>query len=124
MGFTMMPTFSGAMQSIRRAAVARASTALNILQQTGASIGTAVLSVVLASALSDRLGGGHGSIGSSAHVPPSVRHQIAPAMADAFGHTFWWALALLVVALIFSPTLLKREPEQSADAAAPVPTVG
>jgi hypothetical protein len=35
MGFTMMPTFSGAMQSIRGDAVARASTALNIIQQTG-----------------------------------------------------------------------------------------
>jgi len=36
------------MQSIRGPAVARASTTLNILQQTGASIGTAVLSVLLA----------------------------------------------------------------------------
>jgi hypothetical protein len=44
MGFTMMPTFSGAMQSIRGDAVARAGPALNIIQQTGASIGTAVLS--------------------------------------------------------------------------------
>ena len=35
-------------------AVARASTALNILQQTGASIGTAVLTVLLASALPAR----------------------------------------------------------------------
>jgi EmrB/QacA subfamily drug resistance transporter len=48
MGFTMMPVFTGAMQSIRGPAVARASTTLNILQQTGASIGTAVLSVLLA----------------------------------------------------------------------------
>ena len=43
MGFTMMPTFSGAMQTLRRAAIARASTTLNIEQQVGASIGTAVL---------------------------------------------------------------------------------
>ena len=47
--------FGAAMQSIRREAVARASTALNILQQTGPSIGTAVLTVLLASALSSRL---------------------------------------------------------------------
>ena len=51
MGFTMMPTFSGAMQTLRRAAIARASTTLNIIQQVGASIGTAVLSVLLAHAL-------------------------------------------------------------------------
>ena len=43
MGATMMPTFSGAMQTLRRAAIARASTTLNINQQVGASIGTAVL---------------------------------------------------------------------------------
>ena len=47
MGATMMPTFSGAMQTLRRAAIARASTTLNINQQVGASIGTAVLSVLL-----------------------------------------------------------------------------
>jgi predicted MFS family arabinose efflux permease len=48
MGATMMPTFSGAMQTLRRAAIARASTTLNINQQVSASIGTAVLSVLLA----------------------------------------------------------------------------
>src|ERR1700761_9564490 len=73
MGFTMMPVFTGAMQSIRGPAVARASTALNILQQTGASIGTAVLSVLLASAISSKLGGGHSTIGAGTAVSASVR---------------------------------------------------
>src|SRR4051794_3945584 len=41
MGATMMPTFSGAMQTLRRFQIARASTTLNIQQQVGASIGTA-----------------------------------------------------------------------------------
>ena len=64
MGFTMMPIFTGAMQSITGAAAARASTSLNIIQQTGASIGTAVLSVILATELADQLGhGSHGAIG-------------------------------------------------------------
>jgi EmrB/QacA subfamily drug resistance transporter len=112
MGFTMMPTFSGAMQTMRKEAVARGTTSLNILQQTGASIGTAVLSVVLASALTARLGSrGHGGIGSVSHLPPAARHHIAPLMADAFGHTFWWALALLAVALVASLALPKHKPE-------------
>ena len=111
MGFTMMPVFTGAMQSIRGPAVARASTALNILQQTGASVGTAVLSVLLASALSSKLGSGHGTIGATAAVPASVRAQIGPPMAAAFGQTFWWALGLLVVAFIGSLALPKRKPE-------------
>jgi hypothetical protein len=123
MGFTMMPTFSGAMQSIRREAVARASTALNILQQTGASIGTAVLTVLLASALTTQLGGaGQGSLGSTAHLSASARHHVAPLMATAFGHTFWWALGLLLVALVFSAALPKRKPALAAGEA-PLPVM-
>jgi EmrB/QacA subfamily drug resistance transporter len=111
MGFTMMPTFSGAMQTLRRAAVSRASTTLNIEQQVGASIGTAVLSVLLAHELTSRLGGGAGG-GIGAAVPPDVRARVAPAMAEAFGATFWYALALVVVALIVASVLLpKTKPE-------------
>jgi EmrB/QacA subfamily drug resistance transporter len=96
MGATMMPVFSGAMQTLRRAAVARATTSLNIIQQVGASIGTAVLAVVLAGALTDRLPAGGGQPGQA--VPDEVRVQVAPLMADAFGETFWWAVALLTLA--------------------------
>jgi EmrB/QacA subfamily drug resistance transporter len=124
MGFTMMPVFTGAMQSIRGAAVARASTALNILQQAGASVGTAVLSVLLASALSSRLGGhGRGTIGAGAHVSASVRAHIAPPMAAAFASTFWWALGMLVVAFLASLALPKHRPVlvEGEPAPAPVP---
>ena len=120
MGFAMMPIFTGAMQSVTGAAAARASTSLNIIQQTGASIGTAVLSVLLATELADKLGhGSHGTIGAGA-VPASVRAHIAGPMASAFGHTFVWACVLLVIALIGSLTLPKSRPE-FGDAAAAVP---
>ena len=121
MGFTMMPTFTGALQSIRSEAVARASTLLNILQQTGASIGTAVLTVILASALTARLGpaaSAAGGGGSTSGGP--VPHHVTSLMADAFGHTFWWALALLVAAFVFSAMLPKRKPE-NASAGPPIP---
>jgi EmrB/QacA subfamily drug resistance transporter len=112
MGFAMMPTFSGALQTMRREAVARGTTLLNILQQTGASIGTAVLSVVLASELTAQLGAhGKGGLGAVAHVSEAVRQHIAPAMASAFGATFWWAAGLLVVAFAASLMLPKRRPE-------------
>ena len=127
MGATMMPTFSGAMQTLRRAAIARASTTLNINQQVSASIGTAVLSVLLANALADRLGNtGGGGIGAAAAVPPDVRARIAGPMAEAFGSTFWWALALVVIAFVVStPLLPKHKPEpvddpEAAAEAAPV----
>jgi EmrB/QacA subfamily drug resistance transporter len=110
MGFTMMPTFTGAMQSIRKEAVARGSTALNILQQTGASIGTAVLTVILASGLTDRLGPGANAAGGGGSIGAAIPHHVASLMADAFGHTFWWALALLIAAFVFSLALPKRKP--------------
>ncbi len=123
MGFTMMPTFSGAMQTMRKAMVARGTTALNIIQQTGASIGTAVLSVLLAGALTDRLGG-HGGIGATASLPAAARARAAPLMADAFDHTFVWATGLLVVAFLASLALPKHRPappEDGAGAEAPLP---
>jgi predicted MFS family arabinose efflux permease len=119
MGATMMPVFSGAMQTLRRSAVAKASTSLNILQQVGASIGTAVLSVILATALTARLphagGSGGGGLGATQNLPPAVHDRIAPLMADAFGHTFWWAVGLLVVAWASSLLLPKNKPEPVDD---------
>ncbi|MEA2249621.1 MAG: hypothetical protein QOH46_4150, partial [Solirubrobacteraceae bacterium] len=118
MGAAMMPIMSGAMQTLRRAAVARASTALNIIQQVGASIGTAVMSVILTNALVDRLpqgGEGGGGLGAAATVPPDVRERIAPLMADAFAHTFWWALGLLVLAFLAAFLLPWRKPEPVYD---------
>jgi EmrB/QacA subfamily drug resistance transporter len=118
MGFTMMPTFSGAMQTLRRRDVARASTTLNITQQVGASIGTAVMSVLLTHELTSRLpkAAGGGGEGIGAAIPPALRDRIAPLMADAFGATFWWALALVLVSLVVAAVLLpKRKPEPVDD---------
>jgi EmrB/QacA subfamily drug resistance transporter len=94
MGATMMPTFSGAIQTLRRASIARATTTLNINQQVSASIGTSVLAVFLAHQLPSGLGQGSRA-----------------AMADAFGSTFVIASGLVVVALVVSAVLLpKRKP--------------
>ncbi|HTW13041.1 MAG TPA: DHA2 family efflux MFS transporter permease subunit [Solirubrobacteraceae bacterium] len=111
MGFAMMPVFSGALQSITGAAVARANTALNIFQQAGASIGTAVLSVLLAHELSAKLGHGHGTIGSAARLTQAQRAHIAVPMSAAWGDTFKWALGLLAIAFIASLLLPKSKPE-------------
>ena len=121
MGASMMPIFSGAMQTLRQAQVARASTTLNIDQQVGASVGTALLSVLLANALSSRLPGGGGGIGDAAAVPPDVRAQIVGPMADAFASTYWWAFALVVVALAIATPLLPKDkppPVEDPDAEA------
>ncbi|NHC13231.1 DHA2 family efflux MFS transporter permease subunit [Motilibacter deserti] len=123
MGFSMMPTFTGAMQTLRRVDVANASTALNIVQQVAASVGTAVLSVLLARAIADRTGGG-GGIGESAAVTDEQRAQAAPLLAEAFGSTFWWALALVVVAFVVATVLLpKRKPAPVDEGPASEPVV-
>jgi MFS family permease len=118
MGIAMMPVFSGALQSITGAAVARANTALNIIQQTGASIGTAVLSVILAHYLTSRLGA-HGGIGSASNLSPAERAHLAAPMAASWGSTFWWALALIAIAFVVSLFLPKSRPELAAGEAAP-----
>ena len=82
MGLAMMPTMTAAMQAVPKAAIARTSTAMNILRQSGASIGTAILTVVLSAAIDDG-------------------HSRAPAaLAEAFAQTFRWGLALLALALV------------------------
>ena len=115
MGFTMMPTFSGAMQTLRRAAIARASTTLNINQQVGASIGTAVLSVMLTAEIDQPSCGGGGGGGIGRTLPPAVRERVAPELADAFGATFWYALALIVVAFVVAIVLLPKQKPEPVD---------
>jgi EmrB/QacA subfamily drug resistance transporter len=114
MGSSMMPIMSGAMQTLRNASIARGSTTLNIIQQVGASIGTAVMTVLVTQALKDRLpdapaGAGLGDSGKN--LPEHVRDL----MGEAFGHTYWWALGLLVVALLSALLLPRTKPEPVED---------
>ena len=120
LGSTMMPIMSGAMQTLRKAAVARASTTVNILQQVGASIGTAVLSVTLAGARSERIPRAAGAAGQGATgpIPDAVRDRIAPLMAEAYGATFWWAVGLLVLAFAGAVLLPWTKPAAPVDDAA------
>jgi EmrB/QacA subfamily drug resistance transporter len=115
MGFSMMPLFSGAMQTLRRANIANASTTLNILQQVSASVGTAVLSVILTNAIVQRMDDA-ARAGSGRPSGPPDREQLAHVIAPAFGHTFWWAVGLVAVALVVATILLpKQKPEPVED---------
>jgi EmrB/QacA subfamily drug resistance transporter len=108
MGLAMMPNMTAAMQAVPRAAIARTSTAMNIIRQAGASIGTAVLSVILASAIASNLTGirGHtlgshsNGIATLQHLPPGAHAAVAGPLSSAFASTFQWALVLILVALI------------------------
>ncbi|MDX6698725.1 MAG: hypothetical protein QOE65_2122 [Solirubrobacteraceae bacterium] len=84
LGFTMMPAMASAYAVLRREEVPRATPMLNVLQRVGGSIGVAVLAVVL----ERQLRGAHDRA----------------AVAASFAHTYWWSLALVLVAL--GPALL------------------
>ena len=123
LGCTMMPTMSAALTTLRREAVSRASSSLNIIMQLGGSVGTALLAVILARQISDRIpqAGSGGGTGAVASIPEQVRQQIAPKLAEAFGSTFW--VALVLTALLIIPALLlpRHGAQHGADADAPPP---
>ena len=81
---------------------------MNIIRQAGASIGTAILSVILASAITSNLTGiissrarsSGGGIAVLQHLPPKAHAAVAGPLSDAFASTFLWAFVLIVVALI------------------------
>jgi MFS family permease len=110
MGLAMMPNMTAAMQAVPPTAIARTSTAMNIIRQAGASIGTAVLSVILASAITSNLSallgshapktGSGGGLATLQHLPPAAHAAIQTPLASAFASTFVWALVLILVALI------------------------
>jgi EmrB/QacA subfamily drug resistance transporter len=112
MGASMMPSMSAAYQTLARNQVARATTALNIIMRVGSSVGTALLSVVLTHQLADRLPQAKGDSGLAAaqSVPAAARDKVAPLIADAFGHTFWWAVGLIAIAVIPILYLPKHKP--------------
>jgi EmrB/QacA subfamily drug resistance transporter len=107
MGLSMMPTMTAAMQSVPATAIARTSTAMNIIRQSGASIGTAILSVILASEITSQFAGlaavksGGASGFDTLHgLTDAQRAAVGGPLASAFASTFVWALVLLAVAFI------------------------
>jgi len=116
-GLAMMPTMAAAYQTLAHAEVARATTALNIVNRGFGAIGVALMSVILANQLADRLPGaasaGEGLQAAQA-IPPGARAQLAPAVAEAFGHTYVWAFGLVALAAIPALFLPFRKPPEAA----------
>jgi EmrB/QacA subfamily drug resistance transporter len=102
MGMAMMPTMTAAMQAVPPAAIARTSTAMNIIRQGGASIGTAILSVILTAEIKSHItavSGGNG-LESIRHLNPAQQAASIEPLASSFASTFVWALVLLAIAFI------------------------
>jgi EmrB/QacA subfamily drug resistance transporter len=113
LGATVMPSMAVAYQSAPREAVGQATSTINVIQRIAASVGTALLAVVLQRSISTNLPGFDGGIGSLAGLAQSERENLAGGLADAFGRTFWVAFALVAIALV--PALLLPKRVQAAD---------
>ena len=115
-GASMMPSMAAAYATLESSAIPRATSALNVVQRVGGSLGTALLAVVLQGQISDRLGGtGDGTLG---RVPEAVRARVAEPLADAFAATFWWAIAFSLIALIPAVILAVTQSRERAAATA------
>jgi EmrB/QacA subfamily drug resistance transporter len=104
LGSTFMPSMAVAYQSVPREAMAQATTTINVIQRVAASVGTALLAVVLQREIAGNLGVPGGAGGALASLSESADSQTASALATAFGTTFVVALGLLAFALL--PALL------------------
>jgi EmrB/QacA subfamily drug resistance transporter len=111
MGATMMPINAAALQTLTQRSVARASTAMSIVQQASGGIGAAVMSIILASQLAGKFGvpTSEGQLAATALlVNPQTHEAAAGAAADAFATTFLWALVLIAICFIPALFLPKR----------------
>lgn len=102
LGATITPSMAAAYQSLPRSEVPAATSALHTIQRLGASVGTAVLAVVLQRAITADVPAVDG--GALGPLAPADRERVSVALAHAFGSTFWVALALIAIAMV--PALL------------------
>lgn len=109
MGVTMVPMFSGAMRTLTKPQVARASTSINIVQQSGAAIGTVVLSIVLSQLLADSPIPGLSATAALDSLSPVKTAAVSDAYATTFGYAAAMTAVAMIVALIFLP--FRRLPE-------------
>jgi EmrB/QacA subfamily drug resistance transporter len=127
-GCAFMPAMAAAYSTISRAAVPRATTALNVLQRVGGSVGTALLAVVLQdrirTAIPRAVGLGGGAVRP---IPDALRTRVADPLSHAFTSTFWWAVALTAIGLLPAAVLawkVRAGRPAGAAAAAPAETPG
>ena len=115
MGMTMMPTMAAAIQTLVHDEVAAGQHDAEH-HPAGGGVHRHRDDVGAARPPADLRGSAAagGEIGSTEEVPPEIMARIAGPMADAFQHTYWYAVGL--IALAFLPALLlpRKRPEPVA----------
>jgi EmrB/QacA subfamily drug resistance transporter len=111
LGGSMMPSMAGAYATLESQQVPRATPMLNVLQRVGGSLGAALLTVLLQNQIASNIGGGGSASGGLAGRPltDAERVHVAAPIADAFAHTYWWALGLTAAAFVPAVVLAVAE---------------
>jgi MFS family permease len=104
LGSTITPSMAVAYQGLSHEAVPRATSAINVIQRIAGSLGTALLAVVLQRSITAQLPGFHGDLAQASALAAVNPARAMPALAHAFGATYWVAFGLTALALI--PALL------------------
>lgn len=113
MGATMMPTMSSAFVTLKHSQVPKATSAINVIQRVGGSIGVAVLTTYLTHEMTQNLpgavvrGGESAGLDTLASLPPEAQNQVAAALAESFGNTYWVSFGMLTV-MFFASLFLPR----------------
>jgi EmrB/QacA subfamily drug resistance transporter len=110
LGATITPSMAAAFQGLDHRQMPMATSTISVVQRIAGSLGTALLAVVLQRTIESNLAGFHGGIGQAAARAAHDPLRAAPAIADAFGTTFWVAVALTVAAFIPVALLPRRRP--------------
>ena len=118
MGATITPAMAAAFQAIERPAIGAATATIGTIQRIAGSLGTALLAITLQHAMAAHLPGFHGSIGGAAAIAATDPARALPALAQAFGTTFWVAFALTVASLVPALALPGRRPAPEPQPAA------
>jgi EmrB/QacA subfamily drug resistance transporter len=112
LGAATQPATAAAYALLDSSQIPRATAALNTLRQIGGSIGTALLAVVLAHEGAAAMASAGADAGRLlGPLPAGERAQISGPVATAFDHTFMWALAMALLAIIPAVALLRAERE-------------
>jgi EmrB/QacA subfamily drug resistance transporter len=122
LGATITPSMAAAFQAIDRPAIPAATAAIGTIQRIAGALGTALLAITLQRAITAQLPGFHGGITQAAALAAAHPARALPALASAFGTTFWVALALTAAALGPALLLPGRPAAQPPGQQAPAPS--
>ncbi|WP_433228471.1 DHA2 family efflux MFS transporter permease subunit [Actinomadura formosensis] len=108
-GATMMPAMTAATRGLPHDRAPAASTTVNLINTTAGAVGTAMASVVLSTLMAGLVPAGEGGALQAVHrLGPQAHRAIAGPLADAFQHTYMFAVGLLALALVPALFLPRR----------------